>query len=107
MIPISRNASPSQRRRPKIACWRQGPGSPATSARVHPVLRRSSPSKPSKKALAETAPRSWVNNGRIRAFTSGNVDAQSSSVASIDKPGVHDLRITETHCFRNQVELQL
>ena len=30
--------------------------------------------------------RSWVNNGRIRAFTSRNDDAHSSSVVSIETP---------------------
>ncbi len=47
---ISRNASVSQRPRPRIACCRQGPEAPAASAPSHPVLRRSSPSKPSRTA---------------------------------------------------------
>ncbi|WP_203566272.1 hypothetical protein, partial [Aurantimonas aggregata] len=34
-------------------------------------------------------------------------DAQSSSVASIDSPVIHDLRIMETHGFRSQQKAQL
>src|SRR5216683_2064662 len=40
---MSRRASASQSPRPRIACCRHGPGSPAASARIQPVLRRSSP----------------------------------------------------------------
>src|SRR5580704_11072849 len=40
---------------------------------------------------ADTATRSWLNKGRIRAFTSRNDDAQSSSVVSTDSPAIHDL----------------
>jgi hypothetical protein len=53
-----------------IGCCRQGPGSPAASARIHPVLRRSSPSSPSTNRPAFKAARSCANNGRIRFFTS-------------------------------------
>src|SRR6187455_1494747 len=88
---MSRNASASQRPRPRIACWRHGPGSPAASARIHPVLRRSSPSTPSRNKPADAATRSWVNSGRIRVFTSRSEDAQSSSVVSIEAPHIHDL----------------
>ena len=65
---ISRNASASHRPRPKIACCRHGPGSPAASARIHPVLRGSSPNSPSRNCPAEAATRSCVNNGRIRCL---------------------------------------
>src|ERR1700730_10456075 len=88
---MSRNASASHRPRPRIACWRQGPGSPAASARIQPVLRRSSPSKPSRNKPADAATRSCVNSNRIRAFTSRNDDAHASNVASIDAPDIHDL----------------
>ena len=53
---------------------------------THPVLRRSSPSNPSKNNPAETATRLCVNNPPIRPFTSLNEDVQSSSVVSIDAP---------------------
>src|SRR3954453_22058948 len=91
---MSRSASASQRPRPRIACCRQGPGSPAASARIHPVLRRSAPSSPSRNRPADAATRSCVNNGRIRAFTSRSDAAQSSSVSSIDAPLIHALPIT-------------
>src|ERR1035437_6118613 len=87
---MSRNASASHRPRPWIACSRHGPRSPAASARIQPVLRGSLPSNPSKKFHADAATRSWRNNGRIRAFTSRNEDAQSPSVVSIDAPTIHD-----------------
>jgi hypothetical protein len=74
--------------------------SPA-SARIQPVLRRSLPSKPSKNAPAEAATRSCVNSARIRSFTSSREDAQSSSVASIDAPAIHALRITWSHQRRS------
>src|SRR3954468_20279662 len=88
---MSRNASASQRPHPRIACCRQGPGSPAASARIQPVLRRSSPSSPSRNTPAEAATHSCVNNGRIRAFTSRNDAAHSSNVSSIDAPLIHPL----------------
>ena len=69
-----------------MACCRHGPGSPAPSARIHPVLRRSSPRSPSRNNPAETATRSWLNKGRSRAFTSRSDDAHSSSVCSMDAP---------------------
>src|SRR3712207_8104494 len=50
--------------------WRHGPGSPAASARIHPVLRRSGPGRPSRNAAAERAIRSCRNSGRIRALRS-------------------------------------
>src|ERR1035437_3926012 len=53
---MSRSASASHHPRPRMACWRQGPGSPAASARIQPVLRRSSPSSPSRNQTAEAAP---------------------------------------------------
>jgi len=87
---------------PRIACCRHGPASPAASARIQPVLRRSSPSSLSRNCTAETATRSWVNSRRIRPFTSRSEDAQSSSVVSIDAPVIHDLRIMETHGFRSR-----
>ena len=98
----SRSASASHRSRPKTACCRQGPGSPAASARIHPVLRRSSPSSPSTNRPAFNAVRSCSNNGRIRFFTSRSDDAHNASVVSIDAPVIHDLRIMVTHGFRNQ-----
>ena len=85
------------RSRPKTACCRQGPGSPAASARIHPVLRRSSPSSPSTNRPAFKAARSCANSGRIRFFTSRSDDAHNSSVVSIDAPVIHDLRIMVTH----------
>jgi len=87
---MSRKASASHRPRPKIACWRQGPGSLAASARIQPVLRGSFPKSPSRNRPAEAATRSWPNNGRIRAFTSRSEDAQSSSVVPINAPAIHD-----------------
>src|SRR5271167_1485251 len=87
---MSRNASASQRPRPRIACWRHGPGSPAASARIHPVLRGSFPSNPSRNFHADAVTRSWRNKERSRAFTSRNDDAQSSSVVSTDAPAIHD-----------------
>jgi hypothetical protein len=39
------------------------------------------PRSPSRNNPAEAAPRSWVNKGRIRPFTSRSDDAQSSRVA--------------------------
>src|ERR1700737_1241341 len=74
-----------------MACWRHGPGSPAASARIHPVLRRSSPNTPSRNKPADPATRSCVNSGLIRAFTSRSDEAQSSSVVSIEAPAIHDL----------------
>src|SRR6476659_2535928 len=88
---ISRNASASHRPRPRIACWRHGPESPAASARIQPVFRGSLPRSPSRNFPADSATRSWLNKGRIRAFTSRNDDAQSSSVVSTDAPTIHDL----------------
>src|ERR1700741_1129807 len=88
---MSRNASASHRPRPRMACWRHGPGSPAASARIHPVLRRSSPNTPSRNNPGDAAPRSCLNSGLIRAFTSRSDDAQSSSVVSIEAPAIHDL----------------
>ena len=44
--------------RPRIACCRQGPGSPAASARIQPVLRCSSPSRLSRNKPAFLATRS-------------------------------------------------
>src|SRR6476659_5690953 len=88
---ISRNASASHRPRPRIACWPHGPESPAASARIQPVFRGSLPRSPSRNFSADAATRSWLNNGRIRAFTSRNDDAQSSSVVSTDAPAIHDL----------------
>src|SRR5450756_3223071 len=93
---MSRSASASHDPRPRMACWRQGPGSPAASARIQPVLRRSPPSSPSRNKPAEAATRSWVNNGAIRALTARSDDAQSSSVVSIEIPVIHDLRIMVT-----------
>jgi hypothetical protein len=46
---VAQGASASQRLRPSTACCRHGPGSPAASARIQPVLRRSGPSRPSRK----------------------------------------------------------
>src|SRR6185312_9874789 len=63
----------------------------AASARIQPVFRGSLPRSPSRNISADAATRSWLNNGRIRAFTSRNDDAQSSSVVSTDAPAIHDL----------------
>ena len=73
------------------------PGSPAASARIQPVLRRSSPSNPSRNSPADAATRSCVNSPRIPAFTSLSDDAQSSSVVSIDAPAIHDLPTMVRH----------
>src|ERR687885_732407 len=78
-----------------MACWRQGPGSPAASARIQPVLRGSKPSNPSTNNDADAATRCCVNNGRMRAFTSRNDDAHSSSVVSIETPLIHLLLTTQ------------
>ena len=63
-------------------------GSPAASARIHPVLRRSSPSNPSRKFSADHATRACVNSGRIRRFTSRSDDPHNSSVVSIEAPDI-------------------
>jgi hypothetical protein len=83
------------------------PGAAAASARIQPVLRRSSPSRPSRNNPAEAATRSCVNNGRISALTARSEDAQSSSVASIDNPVIHDLLIMVNHGFRDRKNMQL
>ena len=80
---------------------RQGPGSPAASARIQPVLRCSSPSRPSKNKPAFVATRSCLNNGRIRVLISRSDAAHNASVSSIDAARVHDLRIMVAHGFRN------
>src|SRR5690349_3994089 len=84
-----------RRPRPRIACWRHGPGSPAASARIQPVLRRSLPNKPSRNAPVDAATRSYVNTPRIPVFTSRNEDVHSSSVVSIDAPIIHGLLTME------------
>ncbi|OAV50293.1 hypothetical protein A6U98_22910 [Rhizobium sp. WYCCWR10014] len=84
-----------------------GPTPQDALPRIQPVLRHSSPSESSRNWLAEFATRSSVNSGRIRAFASRNEDAQSSSVASIDTPVIHDLRIMETHGVRHSTHMQL
>lgn len=48
-------ASASQRPRPRIARWRHGPASPAAPARIHPVLRLSSPGNPFGRQSKQTA----------------------------------------------------
>src|SRR5882762_8493128 len=93
-------ASASQSLRPRIACCRHGPGSPAASARIQPVLRCSSPSRPSRNRPAFLATRSCPNNGRIRFFTSRSDAAHNASVSSIDAARAHDLRIMVAHGFR-------
>jgi hypothetical protein len=70
-------------------------------------IRRSLPSKPSRNNPAETATRSCVNKGRMRAFTSRSDEAQSSSVVSIDAPAIHDLQIMAWHRVRVATEMQL
>src|SRR3954469_13426084 len=52
---------------------------------------RHPPSPPTTNSPAEAATRSCVNSGRIRAFTSRNDAAHSSSVSSIDAPLIHPL----------------
>jgi hypothetical protein len=69
-----------------MACCRHGPGSPAASARIQPVLRRSAPSRPSTNSPAERAIRSCRNSGRIRALASRSDEAHSSSATSKDAP---------------------
>ena len=90
---VAQRISASHWPRPSTDCCRHGPGSPAASARIQPVLRRSSPSRPSRKSPAETAIRSCLNSERIRVLTSRSDEAQSSSVASIDAP---DTTISES-----------
>src|SRR5215831_8646257 len=88
---MSRNPSASHRPRPRIACCRHGPGSPAASARIQPVLRGSLPKSPSTNCPADSATRCWLNSGPIRAFTSRSDDAHSSKVVSTDAPAIYDL----------------
>jgi hypothetical protein len=85
----------------------QGPGSPTASARIQPVLRRSSPSRPSSNKPAEAATRSCVNNGPILDLIFRSDEAQSSSVVSIEALVIHDLRIMVTHGFRQSQNVQL
>src|SRR5829696_5794344 len=92
----ARSASASHRLRSRSACWRQGPGSPAASARIHPVLRRSGPSRASRNSPAAAAVRSCRNTGLIRSLMVRNEDAHSSSVASTEPPVIHDLRTMVT-----------
>jgi len=82
--------------RPRIACCRRR----AASARIQPVLRCSSPSRPSRNRPAFLATRSCPNNGRIRFFTSRSDAAHNASVSSIDAARAHDLRIMVAHGFR-------
>src|SRR5215210_936675 len=99
----SRKASASQWLRPKIACCRQGPGSPAVSARIQPVLRRSAPSSPSRTALAEAATLGAANSERMRrlacrSVADQSVADQSSRVVSSEAAGIepsHPKRIRE------------
>src|SRR3954468_6041833 len=86
---MSRSASASQLPRPRMACWRHGPLSPAASARIQPVLRRSGPSRPSRNAYADAATRSCVNKGRIRSLTSRSDEAHNSNVVSSDAALIH------------------
>src|SRR6516165_9504839 len=88
---MSRNASASHRPQPRIACCRQGLGSPAAAARIQPVLRGSLPKSPSRNCPADPATRFWLNSGRIRTFTSRSDDAHNSKVVSTDAPAIHDL----------------
>lgn len=60
-------SSASRRPRPSIACCRHGPRSPAASARIQPVLRRSSPGKPSRNPFADDAP-AIAHDLRIHGF---------------------------------------
>src|SRR5688500_3661615 len=84
----SRRVSASQRLRPSTACCRQGPGSPAASARIQPVLRRSGPSSPSRKAAAEAATLAWPNRRRMCAFTACSSADQRSSDCSTDSADI-------------------
>src|SRR3954452_24935663 len=72
-----------------MAWWRHGPLSPAASARIQPVLRRSGPSRPSRNACADAATRSCVNNGRIRSLTSRSDEAHRSNVVSNEATLIH------------------
>lgn len=49
--------------------WRQGPGSPAVSARIQSVLRCSGPSSPSRKAAVEAATLGSANSDWRGALT--------------------------------------
>ena len=79
----------------------QGPGSPAASARVHPVLRRSSPNSPLTNRPAEAATRSGVNSRRIRPFTSRSDAAQAPAspraIHRSSKPSRPPARSSELH----------
>src|SRR6201997_3976069 len=86
----SRSASASHYPRPRIACWRQGPGSPAASARIQPVLRGSLPNSPSRNCPTEAATRSCVNSRRMRCLASRNDEAHSVSVSSTDAPPISE-----------------
>ena len=74
---------------------------------AEPVYCRATLGNPSTNRSAESAIRSCVKSGRVHAFTSRNEDAQSSSVASIEAPIIHDLRSMETRRFRSQTKAQL
>ena len=72
-----------------------------------PVLRCSSPSRPSRNNSAFFATRSCPNNGRIRFLISRSDAAHNASVSSIDAVCVHDLQIMVAHGFRNLSKRQL
>src|SRR5215218_4165036 len=85
---MSLKPSASQWLRPSTACCRHGPGSPAASARIQPVLRRSGPSRPSTKAAAEAATLGCANDGRIRALTPLSSPDQSPNTCSTKAPDI-------------------
>jgi hypothetical protein len=77
------------------------------ASRPQPVLRCSSPSRPSRNRPAFLATRSCPNNGRIRFLTSRSDAAHNASVSSIDAARAHDLRIMVAYGFRNLQKGQL
>ena len=78
------------------------PGSPAASARIQPVLRRSGPSRPSRNKPADAATRACVNNGLMRAFTSRNDDAHNSSIVSIEAAVIHTRPVPRDYSIINK-----
>jgi hypothetical protein len=85
----SRSASASQWLRPSTACCRHGPLSPAASARIQPVLRRSDPNSPSRNAVADAATLGCANSGRNRPFTSRSPSDHSPNNSSTDAPDIN------------------
>ena len=80
--------------------------SPAASARIHPALRGSPPSSPSRNGPAFPAVRACANNGPTRALTSLRGEAKSSGVVSIDAKPSHETGIMVAHRSRTHAASQ-